>query len=546
MSLPWWQTGVVYQIYPRSFQDSNGDGVGDLDGITARLDYLADLGIDAVWISPFYPSPMADFGYDVADFCDVDPLFGDLAAFDRLAAAAHARGLKLLLDWVPNHSSDRHPWFQESRASRDSTRRDWYVWRDPAPGTGPGTGQPPRPPNNWLSAFGGPAWTWDKSTKQFYLHSFLKEQPDLNWRHPPLRAAMLDTLRFWMARGADGFRIDVAHFILKDPELRDNPPNSAPSGGHKPTAAYDTLLHVHDKGHPDVHEAFAEVRAVVDGYDERERVTLGEIHEYDLERWATYYGRPDADGRPQGLHMPINFGLLQTPWTAEGVRAHVDAVERLVPEGAWPNYVLGNHDERRLATRLGPAEARLGAVLLLTLRGTPTLYYGDELGIPDVDVPMEKRRDPAGITSGVPALGRDSGRTPMAWDASPSAGFSAAAPGNLWLPLHPDHAVLNVATEGEDPASMLTLYRRLLHLRRTTPVLQQAGAYRPLDGTPSSVFAYTRGEGDVLVALNFSPGEVPFSPPGGDAWSPLLSTHGPVSKNNLRAWEGVVLGRRDG
>jgi alpha-glucosidase len=545
---PWWQTGVVYQVYPRSFQDANADGVGDLDGITSRLDYLTWLGVDAVWVSPIYPSPMADFGYDVADYCDVEPAFGDLFSFDRLVAAVHARGLKLLLDWVPNHSSDRHPWFVESRGSRHSPRRAWYVWRDPQPGTGPGTARPPAPPNNWLSAFGGPAWTWDEATGQFYLHSFLKEQPDLNWRTPDLRAAMLDTLRFWLARGADGFRIDVAHAILKDPELRDNPPNPAPSGGHKPTSAYDAQLHVHDKAHPDVHEAFSAIRALVDGFDGTERVTLGEIHEYDLARWAGYYGRPGPDGAPGGLHMPINFGLLQTPWTAGAVRAHVDAVEAALPPGAWPNYVLGNHDERRIASRLGAAGARLAAVLLLTLRGTPTLYYGDELGMPEVDVTDARRQDPAGLRSGVPGLGRDGCRTPMAWDASPSAGFSDAPPEALWLPLHPGHERVNVAAERDDPASLLSLYRALLALRRATLALH-AGAYRALDGMPPAVFAYERGEGEgrVRVALNFS--DAPATLPAA-AHHRILSTHdsdGPPSRIEgggtltLRPWEGVVL-----
>jgi glycosidase len=512
---PWWQTAVVYQVYPRSFADASGNGVGDLDGVRARLDHLVWLGVDALWLSPFYPSPMADGGYDVADYCGVDPLFGDLAAFDRLVADAHARGLRVIVDWVPNHSSDRHPWFVESRSGRDAARRDWYVWRDPAPDGGP--------PNNWLSAFGGPAWTLDEATGQYVLHSFLPEQPDLNWRHPGVRAAMGETLRFWMARGVDGFRIDVANHLLKDPALRDNPPHPAPSGGHKPTSAYDAQRHLHDRDQPDAHALYRDLRRLVDAFDATERVLLGEIHlSHDLPAWAAYAG---TDGTDE-IHLPLNFGLLQTPWSADALREHVARVERVLPDGAWPTYVLGSHDERRLATRLGPHGARQAALLLLTLRGTPTIYAGDELGIPDVRIPPDRQRDPLGIRSGVPGLGRDSGRTPMAWEAGPSGGFSAAPPEALWLPLHGGHETLNVAAERRRPDSLLRLYRRLLRVRRASPALH-AGAYRAL-GAPPGVFAYERsaGEARALVALNLAaePAALPL-PPG--RWRPVLSTQQP-------------------
>ena len=511
---PWWRTGVLYQVYPRSFQDTDGDGVGDLDGVTRRLGYLAGLGVDAVWISPFYPSPMADGGYDVADYCDVDPLYGDLVAFDRLVAEAHRLGLRVVVDWVPNHSSDRHPWFQSSRRSRDSPHRDWYVWRDGAEGGSGGGG----PPNNWLSAFGGPAWTWDGATGQYYLHSFLPQQPDLNWRSPGLRAAMLDTLRFWIDRGVDGFRVDVAHHIAKDPLLRDNPPEPHPDAGHKPVSDYDRQRHVHDRGHPDVHGLFRAFRALADAYGAAPRPLFGETHlAHDLGRWASYFGRDDE------LHLPLNFGLLQAPWTADGLRAHVDAVEAALPPGAWPSYVLGSHDERRLASRLGPARARQAAVLLLTLRGTPTLYAGDEIGTPQVDVPPDRARDPAGLRSGVPGLGRDGGRTPMAWDDGPQAGFSTAA--ETWLPLHPTHRVVNVETQSADPRSLLSLYRRLLALRRTTPALHR-GDYAPLDGTPPAVFAFRRtapgSRALVLLNLGRDAAAVPL-PPG--PWRRAASTH---------------------
>ena len=499
MARPWWQTAPVYQIYPRSFQDADGDGVGDLAGITERLGYAADLGVGAVWLSPFYPSPQADFGYDVSDYRGVDPLFGTLDDFDRLAATAHGLGLKLIVDFVPNHSSEQHAWFQEARQSRDNARRDWYVWRDPAPDGGP--------PNNWLSHFGGPAWTLDEATGQYYLHSFLREQPDLNWRNPAVEAEMLDTLRFWMGRGVDGFRIDVAHLIAKDPALRDNPPAPPKAGAFKSMGAYDTQLHVHDKGHADVHRMFARIRETVDGFDERERVTIGEIHDFDsLGRWAGYYGTPTPDGGLSGLHMPFNFGLLNTPWEAGAIRAHVDALEAALPDGAWPNYVLGNHDERRIASRLGPESACLAALLLLTLRGAPTLYYGDELGLPEVDVPADRRVDPWGFRSGLPELSRDGCRTPMAWDAGPSAGFSDAPPDALWLPLHADHATRNVAVQGEAPDSPLSFVRRALAVRAASPSLQ-VGAYRPLDGVPNDVFAFVRGD-DTLVCLHVGGGEV--------------------------------------
>ncbi|PAP75437.1 alpha-amylase family glycosyl hydrolase [Rubrivirga marina] len=543
MDRPWWQTAVVYQIYPRSFRDGDGDGVGDLAGITEKLGYLADLGVGAVWLSPFYPSPQADFGYDVSDYRGVDPQYGTLDDFDRLAARAHDLGLKLIVDFVPNHSSDQHPWFVESRQSRDNPKRDWYVWRDPKPDGSP--------PNNWLSHFGGPAWTLDEATGQSYLHSFLKEQPDLNWRNPAVVDEMMDTLRFWMARGVDGFRIDVAHAILKDPELRDNPLAEDAGGFHKPMGAYDTLVHVHDKAHPDVHEAFARFRQTVDGFDAQERVTIGEIHEYDdLGRWASYYGTPTEAGGLSGLHMPFNFGLLNTPWTAAGVRAHVDAIEAVLPDGAWPNYVLGNHDERRLATRLGPESVCLAGMLLLTLRGAPTLYYGDELGMEEVDVPLDRRVDPWGFRSGVPELGRDGCRTPMAWDASPGAGFSeGAGPSDYWLPLHPDHESVNVAAEAADPDSVLSFYRRALAVRNASPALQ-AGSYRPLDDVPEGVFGFERAEGDDrrLVLLHFGDDDVEVAVPEAYRGAPVaLATHDrevePVGEVFcLGPWAGAVVG----
>src|SRR3954453_20908695 len=312
---PWWQSAVVYQLYPRSFADSDGNGIGDLEGIRRHLDHLAWLGVDAIWISPFFPSPMADFGYDVADYCDVDPLFGTLADFDELLAAAHERDIRVVIDFVPNHTSNQHPWFLESRASRDNPKRDWYFWRDPKPDGSP--------PNNWLSHFGGPAWTLDPATGQYYNHSFLPEQPDLNWRNPEVKAAMLDVLRFWLDRGVDGFRFDVAHNIVKHPELLDNPPAGESAQTHKDMGEYGTQLHVHDRNHPDLHEVYKDVRTLIDSYSTpgHERFMIGETHVFDPGEWAMLFG----DGMDE-MHLPGNFGLLLPPWKATAIRRHVDAI----------------------------------------------------------------------------------------------------------------------------------------------------------------------------------------------------------------------------
>ncbi len=526
---PWWETAVIYQIYPRSFQDSTGNGVGDLQGIIDRLDYLSEvLGIDAIWISPFYPSPMKDFGYDVSDYCDVEPLFGDLATFDRLLAGAHERNIKVIIDWVPNHTSDQHPWFVESRSSRTNPKRDWYVWRDAKPDGSP--------PNNWGAAFGGESWEWDETTGQFYLHSFLKEQPDLNWRNPDLVQAMLRTLRFWLDRGVDGFRIDVAHYIGKDPDLRDNPV-VAELNADLPLALYATQLHIHDRGHPDVHESFRRVRAVLDEYQPH-RYSVGEIHEYDWSTWASYYG-----SNLDELHMPFNFAILQTPWTAEHIRALVDNVEQAVPPGGWPNYVLGNHDETRIATRLGEDESRIAAMLLLTLRGTPTLYYGDEIGLPQADIPPELQQDPWGRN--VPGSGRDGCRTPMQWTSADGAGFTD--PGTRpWLPLTNDSRTRNVENQLAGSQSLLNLNLRLLEIRRREPALR-IGAYRPLPAD-RNVFAYLRQDGQtrMAIALNFSGARVSWSAATGSGRilvSTELDREGPVRLEDLelRPHEGVII-----
>ena len=487
----WWQTGVFYQVYPRSFGDSDGDGVGDLEGIRRHIDYLAWLGVDAIWISPFFRSPMKDFGYDVADHTDVDPLFGNLAAFDQLMADAHARGLRVIVDFVPNHTSDQHAWFIESRSSRHSAKRDWYVWRDPKPDG--------RPPNNWISVFGGSAWALDKSTGQYYLHSFLAEQPDLDWRNPDVKQAMFDVLRFWLDRGVDGFRIDVAQFIAKDPLYRDNPPHPEPERMAF-MGAWSRQRHLYDHGHPDLHAIYREFRALLDSYP-GDRVSIGELHDERFDVWAGFYGQNLDE-----IHIPFNFHLLFATWDAARIRTIVDSIEAALPDGAWPNWVLGNHDQPRIASRVGQAQARVAMLLLLTLRGTPTLYYGDELALPDTELRPDQVRDPWGLVE--PTRGRDPGRAPMPWDGTPNAGFTGAdvAP---WLPLTPDHALRNVEAQRGDQASMLELTRTLVRLRREHPALAE-GVHRSLENTPAGTFCFVRSlDGDkpgasVLVALNLS------------------------------------------
>jgi alpha-glucosidase len=486
---PWWVNGVVYQIYPWSFADSNGDGIGDLAGITARLEYLAELGIDAIWLSPFYRSPMRDFGYDVADYTDVDPRFGTVADAEALFARVHELGLRVIIDLVPNHSSSDHPWFVASRSSRDDPRRDWYVWRDTNPARVDGR------PNNWLSVFGGPAWTWDDATEAWYLHSFLPEQPDLNWRNPEVVATFDGILRCWLDRGVDGFRVDVAHFLMKDPELRDDPPAvRADEDFYKPVGEYGSLIHQHSLGHPDNLAIYRRWRAVMDEYG-ADRYMVCEIHDFSHDRGMKWLG--DGDG----MSHPFNFSLLKAAWEPATVQATIDSYEAAVDRtpGASGNWVLGNHDEHRVATRLGPEQVRAAAVLLLTLRGTTTLYYGEELGMADVAIPPGAERDPWGLRVPGLGLGRDPQRTPMLWDTTANAGF--CPPGSTsWLPVGEQTTTHAAAVQAGDPGSTLALYRRLLTLRHTEPALLGTD-YQPLPGA-GGVVAYQRGAGaDALVVL---------------------------------------------
>ena len=512
---PWWEEAVVYQIYPRSFCDASGDGVGDLEGIRSHLDHLSWLGVDAIWLSPFYVSPMADFGYDVSDYCDVDPLFGDLDTFDRLVAEAHARGIKVILDFVPNHSSDRHPWFLESRSSRDNPKRDWYFWRDGRTdedgGHGP-AGSPGRLPNNWRAAFLGvggtefpPAWTWDEATGQFYLHLFLEQQPDLNWGNPDVRSAMEDVLRFWMVRGADGFRVDVVHAIGKDPALPDLPPDIAP------------IPEVALNDHPSAHPAIASLRATVDGWEEPpRRMLVGEVVLPTSGHTLAYYGTPDA---PE-LNLVFNFHPMRAPWDAAAWRRQIQEVEEMLgPPGWWPTWVLSNHDNPRHRTRYGSeGRARAAAVLLLTLRGTPFLYAGEELGLEDAEVPRSREIDPGG---------RDGCRAPIPWDPTPAHGWAGGP--NPWLPWPPGASTgMNVADQMERPGSMLHLYRRLLEIRRSSPALR-SGAFRWLD-SPERTILYARDAGEDLrvVAINFSGEPVDVALPERN-WTVLLRTRDDVT-----------------
>ena len=506
MGEPWWRSAVIYQIYPRSFADSGGDGVGDLAGVCSRLDYVAALGVDGIWLSPIYRSPMADFGYDVSDHTAVDPVFGDLEGFDRLLAEAHRRGLRLILDWVPNHTSSEHPWFRESRSSRDSPKRGWYVWRD---------GRGDEPPNNWRSAFGGPAWTWDEATAQWYLHLFLPDQPDLDWGNEEVVEAMHDVLRFWLDRGVDGFRADVVHLIGKDEALPDQPEE----------IAHLDIVGTHEHGR--THELLRGIRTLLDGY-RGNRMMVGEVPLRPPALLGPYYGADDE------LHLVFNFALMHVPWSAEAFAgALLEAERAFAASGLWPCWVLSNHDQPRHRSRYGGSEvrARAAALMLLTLRGTPFLFAGEELGLLDADVGAAERVDPAG---------RDGSRAPIPWDATPRHGW----PADPWLPWPPEAGVLNAESEAADPHSMLALYRRLLAIRRSSAALE-LGSWRLL-GSPG-----TRWRTSVRAAMTFAawPSTSPIEPVasvlGADGWKVEITTdrerEGQPWDGSLEPSEAVIL-----
>lgn len=475
----WWQSAVIYEIYPRSFQDSDGNGIGDLEGIIQRLDYLEWLGVDAVWITPIYPSPMVDFGYDVSDYTGIHPLFGDLETFDRLVEALHARELRLILDFVPNHTSDQHPWFLDAKSGTSSAKRDWYLWREPAPDDGP--------PNNWVSIAGGGAWEWEPISGQYCCHMFLKEQPDLNWRNPAVRNAMYDAMRFWLARGVDGFRLDVFWLLIKDARFRSDPRNPNFQEGQPD---FRRTLPIFSGDRPEVHDIAAEMRELVESFDD-DRVLIGEIYQ-PAEKLVTYYGR---DG--QGLHLPFNFNLMWQRWSPGPILAYIKEYEAALPASGWPSWVLGNHDQKRIASRVGSAQARVAMLILLTLRGTPTLYYGDELGLENVPIPRGREQDPFGRAH--PEQGRDPVRTPMPWTRETHGGFTNGDP---WLPLGDDYDERSVENQRDDPESILSLTRAILTLRRSSSALS-LGRWHAIE-VEGDVLAYFRESDDecYLVLAN--------------------------------------------
>ncbi len=505
MSREWWRDAVVYQIYPRSFQDSDANGIGDLEGIISRLDYLNDgtensLGVDAIWLSPTFPSPMRDFGYDVSDYRSVHPDFGTMETMDRLIAECHRRNIRVLLDWVPNHTSDEHPWFTESRSSMSNPKRDWYYWRPPGPNG--------ELPNNWRSVFGGPAWTLDEETGEFYLHSFLREQPDLNWRNPEVEQAMMDVLRFWFERGVDGFRIDVIGMIVKHPDLADNPPNPDWEPGHRERRSQ---LWVNNRNYPEVYDAVKRIRRTFDEFPDR--VSVGEVFG-TAEEISAFYG----DDEQRGLHLAFNFQFIQetegehTPWEADTMKRIVRHAESAIPEGRQPCYAFGNHDRTRFISRHntdghGPERARAAALLLLSLHNTPFIYYGEEIGMEDNDqIPEDRLQDPARLRS----IGRDPERTPMQWTAGDGRGFSGVEP---WLPFAPN--TRTVDDESADPDSLLSLYRRAIWFRKRTPSLQ-AGSYCELQ-SPEGTWLFERalaGSPTAYFALNTSLGACTIQLPG--------------------------------
>ncbi len=486
----WWQRGVIYQIAVASFCDSDGDGMGDLRGIIEKLDYLNDgtphsLGIDAVWLTPINASPMMDFGYDVSDYLSINPRFGSMDDFAELLERCHERGIRVIMDLVLNHTSSEHPWFVESRSSRDDPRRDWYVWRD---GRVPG-----RPPNRWRAVVEGSAWEYDDDTRQFYYHAFLPFQPDLNWRNPEVREALFEAVRFWLDKGVDGYRLDLINFLYEDAVLRDNPRKF----GLRP---YDWQVHLYDRSRPESLEAAKELRRITEEYSDR--ALLGEVYTDTPQDTVAYLG----DGT-NALHLSFYLDFAQRKWRAEDFRGSVDWLERHLPAAAWPCYYLNNHDLPRTYTRLGRggdrgARAKVAAAMLLTLRGTPIVYYGEEIGMPMSRIPRRKMDDPIGKKFWPIPVGRDGARTPMQWSGDANAAFSQREP---WLPVDPSNAERNVARQDDDPDSLLSWYRRLIWMRRERSSLL-LGGYRAMEGVPKGVFAYLReyGKERTAVFLNFT------------------------------------------
>ena len=519
----WWRDGVFYHVYLRSFADSDGDGVGDIPGLITRLDHLSWLGVDAIWVSPVMPSPNDDWGYDVADYTAVDPRYGSLDDVDRLVKEADARGMRILFDLVPNHTSDRNPWFLASRSSREDPKRDWYVWADPKPDGSE--------PNNWISNFFGPAWTFDRATGQYYLHSFLRSQPDLNWRNPAVWEAVEDALRFWFDRGVAGFRIDVVHKLVKDDQLRDNPPATATDSFMEQAWGQREL---HNANLPETHEIIRRWRSVADSYDEP-RVLVGETYVLDLATMASYYGTGDE------LDLAFNIPFLYAPLDAPRLREVIDATMAALPDDAWPVWNGGSHDISRMATRWGAGDdrrIRCALMLVLMLPGTPLLYYGDEIGMPDTAVPPERSVDPLGKrVGGGTSAGRDPARTPMAWNGEAGAGFTSEEV-EPWLPLG-DVAACNVEDQRSDGRSVLWLCKDLIAVRREGGAV---GSRTRWVDAPTSVLAWRRG--GAVIALNLADDDATLEPVSGRV---RIGTNrdrrGATVDGSLRLepWEGVVL-----
>ncbi|MBL0954280.1 MAG: alpha-glucosidase [Leptospira sp.] len=500
--MAWWKEAVIYQIYPRSFQDSNGDGIGDLEGIIQRLDYLAgskdSLGIDAIWLSPVYPSPMFDFGYDISDYEEIDPVFGDIQTFKRLLNEAHKRGIRIIMDLVVNHTSHLHPWFIESRSSVNSPKRDWYIWKQ-ANHNGP--------PNNWLGAFGGSGWEYDKRTGEYYFHSFLKEQPDLNWRNPDVEDAIFRMMKYWLDMGVDGFRLDVVNLYVKDEFFRNNA--SYFMKGPRP---YDKQVHTYDRDRPEMHGILRRMRKLLDSYSEK-RMFVGEIMQDfpgNVLLPATYCGRNDE------LHLAFNFMFLFSPWKAERFYQIVKDFESALGEDNWPNYTLSNHDFPRHITRYEKGDetldrAKLAACMMLTLRGTPFLYYGEEIGMKRQKVPFNKIQDPVGKRYWPFHPGRDPERIPMPWDGSDTTGFTTGKP---WLPLYEDSNTLNVESQKQDPNSLFFTYKKLIQIRKERKSLRK-GKLKILLSDDKQALYYRRRDGkeETYIFLNFSSKPVRVSYP---------------------------------
>jgi len=486
----WPSNAIIYQIYPRSFQDSNGDGVGDLNGIISRLDYLNDgtknsLGINTIWLSPIYPSPMVDFGYDVSDYKDIDPVFGTLDDFERLLTECHKRGIKVLMDFIPNHTSSKHEWFLQSRLSKKNDKRDFYIWKDPKPGQ--------LPPNNWLSVFGGSAWEYDPQTKQYYMHSFHKEQPDLNWRNPEVMKEMLDVLRFWLDRGVDGFRVDVPEWMIKDERFLDEPENPLfPDDSSEDP--YHRLMHTYTLAQSEYVDVVKKFVDVLEEYGQKFIVT--EVWS-SSEQLIKVYNRIEKH-----FFAPFNFFMITAPWDAAVHKEGIDKYDDGVTSMYTPTYVLGSHDKSRIASRIPASQIRIAAMLLFTLRGIPFIYYGEELGMEDTPIPQDQIHDPFEKNSPGLGLGRDPERTPMQWNKKPKAGFTTGKP---WLPINENYKKLNAQTENIDPKSLLSFYKQLIHIRNESKALLH-GKYASWDTGSDKIFAYTRHKGSevILVILNYS------------------------------------------